>query len=272
LKELALNISPEENNMTGDDVLTPFQNSFWTIEKRWSMACLISTNMESCARLFSVPHFAPIEAWYPPSEGFYNYSLTPYSFDKDCTNLRVSYIPVNFLNASSFQHVRTLSIEGDITNFVQLPTTVNLSSVNHLKLEYPISFTVFNDILQAASNIRQLSANRAPLMNVINLFVNDGHAYEQIKQLHVHDTLLNTDIDTICKLFPKLEHISISIKEQVDVVQTLSKFPYLTSAIVHWAGFSKKLLSKMAEDLQENSMSIDGTYQLSHTSINIWMD
>lgn len=88
LTELALNITPEENTMTGDDVLIPFQNPFWTIEKHWHMACLIQTMTQTCARLFSIPHFSPSDDWYPSSEGFINYSLSPYSFNDDCTELR----------------------------------------------------------------------------------------------------------------------------------------------------------------------------------------
>jgi hypothetical protein len=272
LKELALNITPEENNMTGDDVLTPFQNSFWTIEKRWLMACLISSTTQSCARLFFVPHFAPIEAWYPPSEGFFNYSLTPYSFDENCTDLRVSSTSSDALIPSSFKHVHTLSLEYNTDNIKQLQAIVNLLSVNHLKFRYSGQCTVFNDILQAAPNINQLSMNCATLVRIINSLPNDQNVYEQIKQLNVNDTLFNMTIDQIYKIFPKLEHISISIKEREDIVPILNKFPYLISAIVHWTDFSRTSLSVVDRCLQENNMSTDGTYRLGRTSLNIWMD
>ncbi len=272
LTELALNITPEENNLTGDDVLTPFQNPFWTIEKRWFMACLISSNTQSCARLFSIPHFASSEAWYPPSDGFFNYSLTPYSFDETCTDLRVSSIASDALISSPFKHIHTLSLEYNIDNIEQLQTIVNLLSVNHLKFRFSVPCIVFNDILRAAPSINQLSMNVITLVHIIDSLRNDQNVYEQIKQLNVNDTLSNMNIDQICKIFPKLEHISISIKETEDIVQILNKFPYLTSATIYWTGFSRRLLSVVDRCLQENSIHTDGTYRLSRNSLNVWMD
>jgi hypothetical protein len=272
LTELALNITPEENNLTGDDVLTPFQNPFWTIEKRWFMACLISSNTQSCARLFSIPHFASTEAWYPPSDGFFNYSLTPYSFDENCTDLRVSSIASDALISSPFKHIYTLSLEYNIDNIEQLQAIVNLLSVNHLKFRFSVPCTVFNDILRAAPSINQLSMNVITLVHIIDSLRNDQNVYEQIKQLNVNDTLSNMNIDQICQIFPKLEHISISIKETEDIVQILNKFPYLTSATIYWTGFSRRLLSVVDRCLQENSIHTDGTYRLSRNSLNVWMD
>ncbi|CAF3635580.1 unnamed protein product, partial [Rotaria sordida] len=213
LTEFALNITPEENNMTGDDVLIPFQNSFWTNEKHWHMACLISTSTQSCARLFSVPYFSPTDQLYPLGEGFINYSITSYSFDGNCTQLRIWDCPSPVLVSSPFKHVQTLSLECNIDNVDQLTKFINLLSVHHLTLRSSIQPKPFNDLLQVASNIYQLTIYRRTLMQIINSFSDELNKYEQIKHLYVEDTILSNDIDQICQTFPKLEYVSFFVKD-----------------------------------------------------------
>ena len=272
LVELALNITPSENNITGDDVLTPFQSPFWTIEKHWSMACLISTVNQSCVRLFSVPHFALIDDWYPPSEGFFNYSLTPYSFNECCKELKVSYIPSPPRISSPFKHIHTLSLQTDVNDITKLHAILNLLSVNHLKLEYSVRCTAFHEILQAAPNINQVTMNSKILGPLIDSFPDDQSVFEQIKRLNMNDVVLNIDIDRICKIFPKLEHVSLSTKKNEDICQIFSKLQYLTSATIQWIHFSRASLSIIDNYLQENNICTDGTYQLDVYSLHIWID
>ncbi|CAF3366505.1 unnamed protein product [Rotaria sp. Silwood1] len=272
LTEFALNITPEENNMTGDDVLIPFQNSFWTNEKHWHMACLISTSTQSCARLFSVPHFSPTDAWYPSGEGFINYSITPYSFDDKCTQLRVWDCPSPVLVSSPFKHVQTLSLECNIDNIDQLTKFMNLLSVHHLILRSSIQSTSLNGILQAASNIDQLTIYCKTLMQIIDSFSDAQNKYEQIKRLYVQDIVLSNDIDQICQTFPKLEYISLHVRERNDSFRVFNGLYELTSATIRWTQPFKTHLSIMDKYLQENNICTDGTYGIHASSLCVWID
>jgi len=274
LKELALNITPEENNMTGDDVLTHFQNPFWTIEKRWHFACLISSTTESCARLFSLPRFAPTDQWYPPCESFLNYSLTPYSFDDHCTELRVSHFPSQVLISSPFKRIHTLSLEcSTVTDDIkQLQKIVNLLSVNHLKFGPCGRSIPFDDLLQVAPNISQLTMNSRTLTQIMDSLPNDQNVYEQIKKLNVNNPILDMDVDRICRIFPKLEYVVLSVKEKKDIHRIFSGLHYLTSATVYWTYPFKISPLVMDEYLQQNNICTDGTYHLLASSLHVWID
>jgi hypothetical protein len=274
LKELALNITPEENNMTGDDVLTHFQNPFWTIEKHWRMACLISSTTQSCARLFSIPHFAPTDDWYPPNDGFFNYSLTPYSFDENCTELRVCHFSSQVLISSPFKRIHTLSLEcTTVTDDIeQLQQIVNLLSVNHLKFGPCGRSIPFDDLLQVAPNISELTMNSRTLTQIMDSLPNDQNVYEQIKKLNVKNPILNMDVDRICRIFPKLEYLVLSVKEHEYISRIFSGLHYLISATVYWAHPFKIPPLVMDEYLQQNNICTDGTYQLLTSSLHVWID
>jgi hypothetical protein len=272
LTELALSIAPEENNMTGDEVLLPFQNPFLTTEKHWDMACLISSVTQSCVRLFSVPHFSPKDEWYPPGEGFFNYSLTPYSFNDHCTELRVSNVPSPALIPSPFKHIQTLSIECTTDEIAQLHQIVNLSSVNHLKFGRSVGGTALNDILQVATNVDQLTIHFKTLMEIIDSLPADQHVYEQIKKLKVEDTILNMDINQLCQIFPKLEHVSLSVKERDTILRIFHGLHYLASASVRWTYPYKTSATVIDECLQQNNICTDGAYWLYTSGIQVWID
>jgi hypothetical protein len=270
LTEIALNITPEENNMTGDDVLKPFQNNFWTTEKHCHMACMISTTSMSCVRLFSVPHFSQKSDWYPPGEAFLNYSLTPYSFNDDCTELRVYSSEI--VIPSPFKHIQTLSLENAINNIDQLQKGVNLLSANHLKLGPSIQYILLENLFQVAPNISQLSMNRRTFSRIMDSFPDNEKAHEQIKKLTVQDIVSDTDIDKICHMFPKVEYVSLSVRELEGTFRILSGLHYLTSATLHWVCSSKKHLPIMAEYLKQNGICTDDTYSLHSCLLQVWID
>ncbi|CAF3169415.1 unnamed protein product [Rotaria sp. Silwood2] len=272
LIDFALDITPEENNMTGDDVLIPFQSSFWTNEKHWHMACLISTSTQSCARLFSVPHFAPTDAWYPPGEGFIYYSISSYSFDDNCTQLQVWNCPSPVLISSPFKYVQTLSLVCNIDHIDQLTKFINLLSVHHLILKPSVQSSLLSDLLQAASNIYQLTISHKTLTQIIDLFPNGQNKYEQIKRLNVQDIVLSNDIDKICQTFPKLEYISLHVKERNDIFRIFNEFHQLTSATIRWCEPFKTHLPVMDDYLKENNICTDGTYCFHASSLCVWID
>ncbi|CAF4153283.1 unnamed protein product [Rotaria sp. Silwood2] len=272
LTEFALNITPEENDMTADGVLSHFQNSFWTIDKHWQMACLISTMTQTCVQLFSVPQFSPTDSWYPPEEGFINHSLNHYLFHEDCTHLRVSHFPSEILAPLFFKHIRILSLECTTDNIDQIQKIVDLFSVKHLKFGSSVRCRPFNDLLKYAPNIYQLTMDRKTLVQIIDSPPDDQKVYEQIKKLNVEDTILNKDIDQICQIFPKLEHVSLSVKEREDIFPIFNGLHYLTSAIVSWTHPFNTSPSIIDEYLNQNSICTDGTYRFHASSLHVWID
>jgi hypothetical protein len=272
LTELALDISPEENNMTGDDVLIPFQNRFWTTEKHWHMACFISTVTQSCARLFSVPHFSPSDNWYPAGEGFFNYSVTGYSFDEGRKDLQIFQFPSEISIPSPFKHIQTLSLECTADNIDQLQKVVNLLPVNHLKFGSSVECTWFHDFLQVAPNISQLTMKRKALVQIMDSLTKDQHVCEQMKILNMKDIILSTDIDQIGQTFPKLEHISLMVKEREDILRIFDKLHYLTSTTVHWSHPYNTPVPVMNEFIEQNNICSDGTYWFHASTLHVWND
>ncbi|CAF2992071.1 unnamed protein product [Rotaria socialis] len=272
LTEFALNITPEENNLTGDDVLTPFQNPFWTNEKHFQMACLISSETQSCAKLFSVPHFAPSDAWYPPIDNFINYSITPCAFDGNCKKLRVHNLPAPVLILSPYKHIRTLSVECNIDNIDQLMQIISLSSIRHLIFPSVIQSFALYDILLAAPNIRQVTVHYRALAQFIGWLSKDQNRCEQIRELYVQCALTGNDIDLLSKRLPKLEYISSHVKERDDIFHILNEFHELKSATIHFNNMLKKTWTTIVEYLQENNICTDGTYCLQPYLLCVWID
>ncbi|CAF1417343.1 unnamed protein product [Adineta steineri] len=278
LKDLALNIMPEENTMTADEVLTPFQTPFWTKEKHWQMGCFMSTSIQSCARLFSVPHFAPFEDWYPLNQGFSNHLLNdvrllnPYPFDDNCKHLKIYHLPTPVAVSIPFKNIQTLSIQCTADNIDQLHSILNLLSIHHLIIDYLKGCLVFHDLIQAAPNISQLTMRGQSLTHILNSLSNNEHTYEQIKNLHVKDVIHRNDIDQICRIFPKLEHISLHVKERNDILPIFEKLHYLISTTVQWFYSKRTSLSVMEEFLQENNICTDGAYEFFASSLNLWND
>ncbi|CAF1223877.1 unnamed protein product [Rotaria magnacalcarata] len=272
LTEFALNITPQENNLTGDDVLTPFQNTFWTNEKHCQMACLISSAAQSCAKLFSVPHFAPSDAWYPPNEYFINYSITPCAFDDNYKELRVYDLPSPVLILSPYKHIRTLSVECSIDNIDQLIQIISLSSIRHLTLASAIQSISLYDILLAVPNVRQITIGYRAMMRFIGWLSKNQNKCEQIRELYLQDTVTGNDIDLLSKKLPKLEYISLHVKELDDIFHILNEFYELKSATIHCKYIFKKTMTTIDEYLRENNICTDGTYCLKPFSLCVWID
>ncbi|CAF3260561.1 unnamed protein product [Rotaria sp. Silwood2] len=258
--------------MTGDDVLIPFQDSFWTIEKRWHMACLISTKDSSCARLFSVPHFSLANVWYSPGDGFFNYSLTPYSFNENCTELRLIDFPSEDLIPTPLKYIRTLWLESSLDTMDQLQKFINLLPVNHLKIGECVRHMPLNDLFQAAPNIYQLTMCGKTLVQIINSLPDGQNVFEQIKNLNMKQNVHSMDIDQICQSFPKLEHISLSVKNRDDIFRLFNELHYLNSIATHWTSPFKTPRSVIDEYLQQNNICTDGTYSFHVSSLHVWID
>jgi hypothetical protein len=272
LTKFALKISPEENTLSGDDVLIPFRNEFWTIEKRWYIACLISANTQSCALLFSVPHFSPSEVWYPPSEGFYNCSITPYSFNDSCTELRVAHFPSAVLTQSPFEHVQTLSLECSKIDIDHLQKVINLSLVHHLKIQYVGRDQPLYDLLDAAPHVYQLTMNPKTSRQAMDCLPNEHDVYQHIKILSLSEVLANIDIDRLCHIFSKVEHITLFIKDRDVILRILNGFEHLISATFKYTRTHKRPSLVSDEWLQMNNICIDGGYRLSETLLHVWID
>ena len=272
LKELALAITPEENNLSADHVLASFHSHFWTNEKNWRMACLISTVTQSCVKLFSMPYFASTDEWYPLGEGFTYHSLTPSSFYESCKELKIAHFLDPPIVSSPLERVETLSFHFPTAEINQLQKVVNLLSVKHLVFTTIVRSLAFNDLLQAASNINRITMSSKLLERLVNSFSNENDMYEQIKKLTVNDVVSVTDIATLSRLFPKVEHLSLLVKQHDDVPSIFNRFHHLISATVSWSYPLKVSVDQIEEYLHENTICSDGSYHFHLSSLNVWID
>ncbi|UJR29374.1 hypothetical protein I4U23_010586 [Adineta vaga] len=271
LKQFDINITPEENTLTRDDVLLPFENSFWKNERRCHMICIISYTSNSCVRLFSVPYFAPIDEYYPPNEWFINYSLTPYLSNDRCKELKIEHCLPQTI-PSFFPNIQTLTLQNHFTDVNGLQGIMNLSSVNHLKFETTFKSDVFHELVQVVPNVYQLTLAHASLPKLIEVFSPENNIYEQINSLHITDIISRTDIEQINRIFPKLERITLYTRERDDILSILDKFQYLISTNIHWTCPFKTTSAIIDESLQKNHICTDNTYYFHQSQLYIWND
>ena len=272
LKKFSLNISPEENNLSADHVLASFHDQFWTNEKNWHMACLVSTMTDSCARLFSIPDGTPTEEWYPLGEGFTYHSLTPSSLYENFQELKIAYFPQSSLISSPLEQVQTLSLNCQTSEMDELEKIVNLRSVKHIKFATLVRYISFNDLLRAASNVNQITMSSQLFERMSNSFSTNDDVYEQITKLTINDITSPMDIATFSRMFPKLEHLSLSVKQRDDALAIFNEFHHLISATVHWTHPSKTSVDIIEKHLQENDVCSDGAYRFHSSTLNVWID
>jgi hypothetical protein len=80
------------------------------------------------------------------------------------------------------------------------------------------------------------------------------------------------DIDQICRIFAKLEHVSLSVEKREDILQIFTGLHYLISAKIHWTHPFKTPSPIMDEYLQQNNICTDGTYSFYASSLYVWID
>lgn len=272
LTKFELSISPVENNITSDDVLLPFENTFWKNEKHWHMACLISLTSQSCARLYSIPYFTPTDSLYPADEGFHNRSLNSYSFNDHFTDLIVYNLSSPILISSPFINIRNLSLQCDIYNINELKQIVNLLPVQHLILNTYIEVFSLYDVLKEGSNIYKLSIGHETVKRNWNLLTDDQNRYEQIKELYINEPISSSQIDQLCQKFPKLQFVSLYIKERNDIFRILKGFHQLLSATIYLQCIYQNSFKVTGQYLIENGICDFGIYYCNPYSFSIWMD
>lgn len=273
LTHLSLDISPEENDMSATVVLSSFETPFWKSEKRWRMACTISNSSNSCVRLFSVADCAPTRQWYPEGEGFSDYSVSPhYLFHEQCQELQVYRYPSPMLVPTPFRAVQTLTLFDPTDDINALREIIDLSTVRHLKVEAPVACPVFAELLRTASSIDQLSMKQRNLRRLLDYLTGENLLYEQIKRLNVTETLISTDIEQIGQVFPKLERVSLYIKDREDILSLLHRLPHLISSSLHWSHPNIVSAPKMEQFLREHDIASDGTYYFILSSLSLWHD
>lgn len=94
----------------------------------------------------------------------------------------------------------------------------------------------------------------------------------KIKKLNITDTIFNNDIDKICQMFPKLAHVSLSLKEYEDILRIFNGFHDLTSATICWKNPRKTFSAVINDYLQQNNMCTDGTYRSQTFSLHVLID
>jgi hypothetical protein len=110
------------------------------------------------------------------------------------------------------------------------------------------------------------------LVQIIDSLPDDQKVYEQIKKLDIEDTILQNNIDQICQMFPKLEHVCLSVKERDDIVPIFNGLHHLSSATVNWTHPTNTSTSVIDEYLKQNDICTDGTYRFHASSLHLWVD
>ena len=266
LTRFEMNIHPEENTFTANEVLQQFQNSFWINEKHCQFACLISTTTDTCVQLFTIPHFAPKECWYPASEGFVHHSIVPFVFEEHCSLLKVSDLPSIVALPSPLTGVRTLALQCSVEKVEQIEAILQISSVRHLEVAKNIECRPLAEVLQAGLNITRLTVYHQTLFPLINS--NNSPVFPQIKSLTLMDMLIPRETDRLCHVFPKLEDLSLLINERGQVLRVTNALPDLKSAVFRWPSSLEKSIDISTQSLEDNQM----TFRLSRPQLELWMN
>ena len=273
LKRIDLNIHPEENSLAVDLVLVPFQNTFWTQDKRCSMVSFVSTSAWMCARLYSVPYFTPGQEWFPPSEGFIYHSVFPYEIADHCTYLHISQLlSTTVIPRASFKHVEILSLDNDSIDVNQLLQLVLVSTVRHLKVSKDVRSFAFVPLFAQARYIQQLTIPSGALKHMIDAFINSRQICVQIRKLCVEDSSDQMDLDRFCHVFGGLQHISLFIVDRNDVLRLIDGLAHLISATFRWTQ-EHALDARVSKDwLDERQLGVDGTFSLGYRAFSLWID
>ena len=266
LRRLEMNIQPEENPLSANDVLLPFQHSFWINEKHCQFACLISTMTNTCVQLFTIPHFSPVQCWYPAGEGFVHQSLVPFVFEEHCTTLKVSHFPSPVALPSPLTRVRTLALQCSLQSVEQLDNILQLAAVRQLDLAKNIECRPLMALLQAGMNISQLTVYHQTLFPIISSDLLP--VCRQIKELNVIDSFLPREIDRLCQVFPNLDDLSLLINDRSQILQVLDALPELKSALFRWPVSVQKSIHISREWLEEHQM----TFRLSANQLELWLN
>ena len=273
LKRIDLNIQSGENDFAADLVLIPFRNTFWAQDKRCSMVSFVSTSTWMCARLFSVPYFTPGECWIAPSEGFVYHSAFPYEVADYCKHLRVydlSFSPET--PEAPFKCVELLSLENENIDVDQLVQRVHVSSVRHLQVIKEVQSFAFVPLLTNARNIQQLTIFSKALMHMIDAFTNAQQVCEQMRKLCVEDTSDQIDLDRLCHVFGRLQHISLYIVDRNDILRLIDGLAHLISGTFRWTKQYETHALVSEEWLEEKQLGVDGTFVDGYNAVSLWID
>ncbi|CAF0881085.1 unnamed protein product [Adineta ricciae] len=275
LKEFHIDISVDENTMSGDEVLNLFQNSFWINEKHCEMGCLISSSSQSCVRIFSLPSFSPRHHWFPSLNlGFYEYSLSSFPFDQHYKELNIFDCSQHNSISSCFPQIETLILQGSTPQIDALQSIMNLFSVKHLKIESidDLSSAAFDEILYSAPNLNELTLKSSTSLKLNGCRLSENVIYEQIKCLTITNIVDRNDLDEISRIFPKVERITLCGKERDEILPILTQLQCLVSATIQWSHPMKTPKEIIDKYLQQNHICSDGTYYFQWNQLYVWMD
>ena len=274
LKRIELNISPDENHLSGNDVLLPFQNPFWTIEKQLQFVCNISTVTNGCVQLFTVPYFNPQEIAYPSSQGFFYYSIHSYPIEQNCTGLSISSYPIMNSNTFIFSKVKVLSLDVSFDQIEQISSILHLSTVSHLKLSKSIRGHNLVNLLHHGSNIHQLTLYRQTLFEFIQSISseNESISFSKIQILHLNDSTPTIDYQSLSQLFSHLENIYFYSRERNEIVEILQRFSHIKN--VHFRWLYKDQLSTVVSQqwLEDQGFNVDKYSILNKYQCDLWLE
>lgn len=272
LERIELNLSPEENPLNGKDVLLPFENSFWIEGKRAQFVSFISSTSDTCVQLFTVPYFNPPETSFPPSEGFYYYSMHSYSVEQHCTALRIwhyhSIDRISFI----FANIGVLSLDTSLIQIEQINAILRLSSVNHLKLSKSVDGKSLFDLLHHGSTIDQLTLHRQTLVQFDDLTSNASISFPQIRILRLNDSTPMVPFARLARIFSQLERFYLSIKEREEIVEVLRNFSPLKNAHFRWLHRDQSSAVVSHQWFEDQGIPLDEYAILNNYQCDLWID
>ncbi|CAF3443676.1 unnamed protein product [Rotaria sp. Silwood2] len=89
---------------------------------------------------------------------------------------------------------------------------------------------------------------------------------------NISQLTMDFNIDQICKIFPKLEYISLYAEQRDDILEIFNRLHYLISANIRWKYPFNTHPSIIDKYLQENNICTDGTYSFQTSSLEVWID
>ncbi|CAF3747804.1 unnamed protein product [Rotaria sp. Silwood1] len=216
------------------DLLNTFKSKWWLKKKRWFVEYDAHQNV-----LITVPYFA--------SKTFNNHRSYSFGFIQ---NLEIFYSNINYLNIDlhkynefeqilsvsqsvvqpRFPHVTRLSLNGYLTTHVydKIQNNIDLSMIKHFEFSSTINTT--ETLIELINNMINLSSIHIQYLHSLDLFIEPLLPNHSIRHLVLFDyepTTRKQLFYHICRLFPRLTHLTIDYHSREEFCYLLNELAYL---------------------------------------------
>ncbi|CAF3140755.1 unnamed protein product [Rotaria sp. Silwood2] len=198
-----------------------FRTSFWLQEKHWYVAY-------DDEYLFSVPHFAPVNANTPYSLPTYYTTPNDNIFRETITKLTLSILPKS--SNYHFPNVETLEISC-VGPYYILFEIIDLSRVQHLIITWAEYILHLKLMLKTMSSLNRLTIKSAVTFeHLIQMHV---CRFQQIRRLQIQSISIenNHNFEELFTCFPYVEHLHIQrVSTRTNLTYLIDGFKHLLNA------------------------------------------